>query len=414
MHTSRNRSDSGTRPRPEAHPRRRARWSRPLAGLVLGAVLVAACSSGGDSGSSDEPTVDINQIQVLGSHNSYHLQPREEIFAVLQELSSELAESIEYSHVPLDEQFTEHAVRQIEIDVFADPEGGLYADQAANPVVGLPEASGIPELDEPGFKVLHTQDFDYNTNCLTLVACLEMVETWSSANPEHVPLMVMIEAKQETIEEAAGELGDGVEIPDLGFTEPVRFTSELFDNLDAEIASVIPEDMILTPDDVRGDHDTLEEAVLEDGWPSLDNSRGKVMFALVNTGDERDAYLEGHASLEGRVMFTSSEPGEPDAAFLRLDDPIEEGDRIAELVEAGYLIRTRSDTPTADARNNDTTRREAALSSGAQFVSTDYEIPDSMFGTEFTVSIPGGTPARCNPVNAPPDCTPEAIAEPTG
>ncbi|MCZ7528968.1 MAG: phosphatidylinositol-specific phospholipase C1-like protein [Acidimicrobiia bacterium] len=386
-----------------------------MAGLVLGAVLIAACSSGGsDSGSPDEPTVDLNQIQVLGSHNSYHLQPREEIFTVLEGLSKELAESIEYSHVPLDEQFTEHGVRQIEIDVFADPEGGLYADQAANPVVDLPEASGIPELDEPGFKVLHTQDFDYATNCLTLTICLEEVEAWSSANPDHVPVMVMIEGKQETIEEAAGELGDGVEIPDLGFTEPVRFTPELFDDLDAEITSVIPEEMIITPDDVRGDHDTLEEAVLEDGWPSLDDSRGKIMFALVNTGDERDVYLEGHASLEGRVMFTSSEPGEPDAAFLRLDDPIEEGEQIMELVEAGYLIRTRSDTPTADARNNDTTRRDAALASGAQFVSTDYEVPDSMFGTGYVVSIPGGTPARCNPVNAPADCTPEAIAEPSG
>ncbi len=386
-----------------------------MAGLVLGALLIAACSSGGsDSGSTDEPTVDLNQIQVLGSHNSYHLQPREEIFTVLEGLSKELAESIEYSHVPLDEQFTEHGVRQIEIDVFADPEGGLYADQAANPVVDLPEASGIPELDEPGFKVLHTQDFDYATNCLTLVACLETVEAWSSTNPDHVPVMVMIEGKQETIEEAAAGLGDGVEIPDLGFTEPVRFTPELFDDLDAEITSVIPEEMIITPDDVRGGHDTLEEAVLEDGWPSLDDSRGKLMFALVNTGDERDVYLEGHASLEGRVMFTSSEPGEPDAAFLRLDDPIEEGERIMQLVEAGYLIRTRSDTPTADARNNDTTRRDAALASGAQFVSTDYEVPDSMFGTGYTVSIPGGTPARCNPVNAPSDCTPETIAEPSG
>lgn len=382
--------------------------------LAVAALAVSACSSdsGTDSESSDQPVVDLNEIQILGSHNSYHQQPRDEIFAVLEQISQELAESIEYSHVPLTEQFTEHGVRQIEIDVFADPDGGLFASQAGNTFVGLPAESGVPELDEPGFKVLHTQDFDYATNCLTLTICLEEVEAWSSANPDHVPLMVMIEAKEESIEAAAEDLGGGVEIPDLGWAVPLEFTSELFDDLDAEILSVIPEEQIITPDDVRGDHDTLEEAVLEDGWPSLADSRGKIMFSLVDGSDQRDIYLEGHESLEGRVLFTNSEPGDPDAAFLRVDDPIEDGARIRELVEAGYLIRTRSDTPTADARNGDTTRREAALASGAQFVSTDYEVPDELFGTGYSVAIPGGTPARCNPVNAPPRCTPEAIAEP--
>lgn len=389
---------------------------RTILAVVAASLLVAsACASDSESDpSSDEPVVDINEIQVLGSHNSYHQQPREEIFTVLEQISAELAESIEYSHVPLTEQFTDHGVRQIEIDVFADPDGGLFASQAGNAFVGLPAESGIPELDEPGFKVLHTQDFDYATNCLTLTICLEEVEAWSAANPDHVPLMVMIEAKQESIEEAAEGLGSDVEIPDLGWAVPLEFTKELFDDLDAEILSVIPEDGIITPDDVRGDHDTLEEAVLEDGWPTLEDSRGKIMFSLVDGGDQRDTYLEGHRSLEGRVLFTNAEPGEPDAAFVRVDDPIEDGDRIRELVEAGYLVRTRSDTPTGDARAGDTTRREAALASGAQFVSTDYEVPDDMFGTGYVVAIPDGTPARCNPVNAPPDCTPEAIAEPSG
>ena len=44
--------------------------------------------------------------------------------------------------------------------------------------------------------------------------------------------------------------------------------------------------------------------------------------------------------------------------------------------------------------------RDAALTGGAQFVSTDYEVPDPRFGP-YVVKIPGGTPARCNPVTAP-------------
>ena len=65
------------------------------------------------------------------------------------------------------------------------------------------------------------------------------------------------------------------------------------------------------------------------------------------------------------------------------------------------LVRTRADADTVQARSNDTTMRDAALAGGAQFVSTDYEVPDPRFGP-YVVRIPGGTPARCNPVTAPP------------
>ena len=63
------------------------------------------------------------------------------------------------------------------------------------------------------------------------------------------------------------------------------------------------------------------------------------------------------------------------------------------------------------ARANDTTMRDAALSGGAQFVSTDYEVPDARLGP-YVVKIPDGTPARCNPVTAPPKCTSADIEHP--
>ena len=39
--------------------------------------------------------------------------------------------------------------------------------------------------------------------------------------------------------------------------------------------------------------------------------------------------------------------------------------------------------------------RQAALTGGAQFVSTDLEVPDLRFSS-YTVKMPGGLPARCN------------------
>jgi len=349
----------------------------------------------------------INDVRVLGSHNSYHLKPVPLVFAGISAVSIELAESIDYSHLPLTEQLDTYGIRQIELDVFADPEGGLWSSRQALPVVGLPAESGIAALDEPGFKVLHTQDFDYETTCLSLVACLSEVQAWSEGNPDHLPLMILIEFKDETVAEAGASSGVDISAVPIPFTDPVPTTPGLLDALDAEILSVVPRDRLITPDDVRGARSTLEEAVLADGWPLLVESRGKIMFALDNGGAVRDLYRAPSDVLAGRVMFTSSEPGSPDAAFMKVNDPVGNVDRINELVAAGYLVRTRTDTPTADARTGSTTRRDAALSSGAQYLSTDYYVENPDFGTGYVVTLD----SRCNPVTAAGACTDEAIRE---
>jgi hypothetical protein len=70
---------------------------------------------------------------------------------------------------------------------------------------------------------------------------------------------------------------------------------------------------VLTPDHVRGSHQTLSSAIQTVGWPLLRAARGKVMFALDNTDDHLTHYLSGNPSLEGRVLFVSSAPGAPSA-----------------------------------------------------------------------------------------------------
>ena len=109
-------------------------------------------------------------------------------------------------------------------------------------------------------------------------------------------------------------------------------------------------------------------------------------------------------------MFTSSSPGEPEAAFLPFNEPF--GAPIAERVAEGYIVRTRADADTIEARANSTERRDEALRSGAQFFSTDYPGPDPLF-SDYSVQIPGGMPGRCNPVYAPPGCRDFAL-EPGG
>lgn len=94
---------------------------------------------------------------------------------------------------------------------------------------------------------------------------------------------------------------------------------------------------------------------------------------------------------------------------MKRNDPLGQFAEITTLVADGYIVRTRADSDTFEARFGVTARREMALMSGAQFVSTDYPVPNPAFGTGYFVEIPDGAPGRCNPVNSPPGCRNEAL-----
>ncbi len=391
----------------------------PGAALVLvvaGALVVGACT--GSSSNEATPTTNparstttaaaadddlrLNQIQVIGTHNSFHVAAPDEEHELLAALDEQQAKERTYTHRPLAEQFADQRIRQIELDVFADSKGGLYADPALRRQAGLGAyLDEAPEMAEPGTKVLHEQDVDYHSVCPTLVACLTELKGWSDANPDHVPVAVHIQFKDGPLIFA---------VPDQAV--PEKWTTEAMDGLDAEIASVFPWDRIITPDDVRGSRTTLEEAVLAGEWPTLGESRGKVLFLMVNAEPYRSIYLSGHEGLAGRILFTNAEPGQPDASYVGVDDPVADGARIAELVRKGYLVRTRADEPDGEGRTGDTTRLEAALVSGAHWISTDHPGPDGaqeQYGTDYVAQLPGFRAARCNPLTAPDDCHDAAV-----
>jgi Phosphoinositide phospholipase C, Ca2+-dependent len=148
--------------------------------------------------------------------------------------------------------------------------------------------------------------------------------------------------------------------------------------------------------------------VVRRGWPSLRSARGRVMFLMDNNpGFVSAAYTAGRPSLQGRVLFTNSRPGSPDAAFVKRNEPRAVGlAQIQALVRAGYLVRTLSDEPVATVLSGDKTRLRAALASGAQVVSTDFpEVGMSArYDRDYVVALPEGGPARCNPVLRPRRC----------
>ena len=292
-----------------------------------------------------------------------------------------------YTHPPLAEQL-DLGFRQFEFDVFTDPAGDRFAP-----------------IGTPGFKALHIELLDEGSQCPLFTDCLRDLEAWSDAHPDHMPIGVLIEAKQ-------------------GFFKPTGpVTPADLVALDAEIRSVLDADQLVTPDFVKGVgraggadgegtvYPDVESAILEAGWPLLEDTRHRFIFLLDN---EHDDYVNGDPSLAGRVAFPPSTPGHPDAAFVKMNDP--QGANQAEIqqrVAEGYMVRTRSDLPVDTGLTGSHSQQEAALASGAHWVSGDYLTPtdyaryDAVFAARYGQPFdPGPRTRRSFPVARPLDATP--------
>ncbi|MEN1678232.1 MAG: phosphatidylinositol-specific phospholipase C1-like protein [Planctomycetota bacterium] len=328
----------------------------------------------------------MNEVQVIGSHNSYKLAIDGPLLDLLKAFSQD-AQALDYAHVPLTEQL-DMGVRGLELDLYHDPDGGRYAKPLGLEMVRrlgkTPDPFDEGPMLRPGFKVLHVSDIDFRSNQPTLAGCLAELRRWSEAHRGHLPIVVTMNLKT-----------DPAPVP--GAVKPLPFDRDALNRLDAELIEGLGRDRLITPDLVRGDAETLNRAVLERGWPTLGDLADRFLFAMDEGGEKRREYLRGHASLRERVMFTTPSPGEDDAAVLVMNDPLKDGPRIAELVQAGYLVRTRADAGTSEARAGDRRRLDAALASGANIVSTDYYLKDTRFGTNYEVRLPNGAVCRERP-----------------
>ncbi|ADW70851.1 phosphatidylinositol-specific phospholipase C1-like protein [Granulicella tundricola] len=364
--------------------------------IALAVLLVFPCAAGmlAQTSPTQDAAVHLNQIQVIGSHNSYNLgfAPSEEKFARMHNAKS--YESLEYHHATLTTQLN-GGVRQLEIDIVQDEQGGRFAHPR---VVELTKEAGLPpdpdfdpnhEMEKPGFKVIHIADLNERSSCHLFTGCLQEIRTWSKEHPSHIPLFLLIETKH----------GNTPSIPNSVTAE--AFTPATFDAVDRAIRSVFTDKEMVLPDQVRGSYSTMDAAVRAGHWPTLAASRGKVIF-LLDQRNDGVAYTAGHPALEGRVLFTNAVPGRPDAAFTEENGGTP--DEIDALVRQGYLIRARADEGTVAARTNDTTRRDELLHSGAQIISTDYPLSEPSSWAAYSVGFVNGLPARCNIINAPLAC----------
>ena len=328
--------------------------------IVLG-LTIAGGALAGWGFAAEPPKIDalrMNQLQYVGTHNSYHVQPPADAGRRLR--------GSNYTHPPLDVQL-DRGVRSFELD--------------------LHDRDGT-------FEVFHVPKIDEGTTCRTLAEALATVRKWSDAHPRHVPISFLFELKKE------GPLLD---------RRIKHVDAEGFDRLDAVLRAGFADGQIITPDDVRREASTLRDAVTTEGWPTLAQSRGRVLFILHDNDKQRALYTADHPSLRGRVMFVRSDPSRDDCAALVMDNPRDP--RIGPLTEKGFFIRTRADSGLRAAPPGQPARRDAAFASGAHILSTDFPTGQPDGETGYVVEFDGAAPARVNPINGPQGLQRQVIGE---
>ena len=100
----------------------------------------------------------LNHISVRGTHNSYHKKP-----------IIPFHKKNRYTHPPLWEQISEHGIRAFEFDLHLGFRNRL--------------------------QVYHIAYIDSRTNCSTLKSCLNEIKKWTVKNPNHLPIFITLELK---------------------------------------------------------------------------------------------------------------------------------------------------------------------------------------------------------------------------
>jgi Phosphoinositide phospholipase C, Ca2+-dependent len=252
----------------------------------------------------------IDQLQLMGSHNSYHRTPH-----------WPLSPRFRYNHAGLAQQLEQQGVRHLEIDV-------RYADGR--------------------LRVGHAPIIDGQTSCSDFHACIREIKSWSRMHPMHVPVFVFVQPKEGLV---SADLDDKLEV------------------MDHEISRVFSRSELLLPREVARGYPSLRRAVNELGWPTLEATRGKVAFVLFGQSRLVAKYARGRPCLEGRLMFAApGHAGADYAAVISIDNPLPHKDEITQAARAHLLVRTRADSGLV----RDARRRDAAVLSGAHFIGTDF------------------------------------------
>lgn len=105
----------------------------------------------------------LDQCQVIGTHNSYHVAPGPAMDALIRASVGAGADDLAYTHRPLKEQFALLGIRQVELDLYADPEGGRFAEPAGPKLEALSGGGAVPPHDPAGTRAVAVHTYFHGT-----------------------------------------------------------------------------------------------------------------------------------------------------------------------------------------------------------------------------------------------------------
>lgn len=265
----------------------------------------------------------LNEIQLLATHNSYKKLGSgiAKIFVGLGD-SFEEARALKYGNNDLTDQLN-HGVRSFELDL---------------------------RYRNGEFEVTHVPLVDNSSTAPKFYLALEEILLWSNNNPDHIPILVLLELKSDWM------------MLDPALSD---FTEVELSMLDRAIKEVFGE-KLFSPKEVIGSYADLNQAVTESGWPLLNDLLGKVIFIL-HPGKYTNTFVELNPDFTTMGMFpAASNTDNSYASFIVHNDP--DVALINSLVSRNYIVRTRLDSNL----NVSTERFNNGLLSGAQILTTDF------------------------------------------
>jgi len=320
------------------------------------------------------------QSPVYASWDAFFAALWDQMHFVVRFFASAVMQELEYGHPSL-ETYLNEGVRGFELDLFYDNASHHWTDvldiaQCANHSCSTRVTLQNPAWHADGFKVFHFQDVDMQSEFPLFRDYLRVVRRWSSRHPRHDPVFLFLELKHNP--------RDRIKRVGIHTKPPWPWPSNAGERVDVELYSELFVNRLFTPDllKARCNTTTVAAAVSQCGWPTVGELRGQILLAADLGSTAHSLEYIGNRSLAGRLMFDltarpdSDHPQQRDAAAVfKLDDPVDDAGRIQTFVDDGYLVLTRADADTLQARGVHLNRRNAALQSGAHWVSTDYLHP---------------------------------------
>lgn len=296
--------------------------------------------------------VKLNEIAVMGTHNSYQLLgtlPKRGLMKTLQIISFGAVENKAVFEMDTFTEQLEQGIRNLEIDIeTVDDEGDV------------------------SFIVTHSAIIDNVSSAYNFAKGLEEIAMWSENNPGHLPIYLLIEPKDD--------------VPSINNMK--NFSLEYALEFDKVLRQVLG-DRLLTPAQAMGEYESFEEMRKADDWPALTQVAGKIIV-LMHPCSVTQEYIDNDISIKTQAMFPMLKFGDIDktyASFILDNDPVNAAENNKKTVdEHNLMVRTRAD----DYPDFSDERYNFADNCGSHIITTDYP-PRSVREDDHTYTLGGYT-----------------------